>query len=703
MQNILAKCLNICEKDRSFVQEFTVLKFLNSAEMNRIEGEKVLAQVFGFDHFHDTQWRVIDQVLKGKRVLLIEKTGFGKSLCYQFPATQMRGLTIVFSPLIALMRDQVKKLQSKGIKAEALHSQQTPEENAAIMKAANEGQLKILYVAPERIESGNWLEFARQLNLAMIVIDEAHCISTWGHDFRPSYRRIVELVNMLPDNFPVLAVTATATKTVESDIVSQIKGNIQSLRGKLLRPNLRLLVIKVQSEEEKMIWLAQNLNKIQGTGVIYTGTRFNTSQYAKWLQYLKIDAIGYNAGLETDERRAIENGLINNTYKCVVSTNALGMGIDKPDIRFVIHTQMPVSPIHYYQEIGRAGRDGKPSIVILFFNPNEDTKLPSAFIENGKPSTEKYEATIEALKSDPLGQFDLQRAANLKMTWARVIKSDLLEQGIVEEVNIGKSKKLQLVSNAPPFDPSGFEALRASKWAEFEQMLAYIHSNSCRMKFLCDFLGDEMEGSCKICDNDIERVFQVIPEPEQLKQLAEFQESDFPILELETSRSKLSNGIAVAHSLIPNIALAIENARNGKGENYPDYLVKQAIAGLKAQGFQKQFDLILHIPSAVASKSIRDFADRLSVNLQIPISDDLQKLRATKPQSTFNTGLLKADNVKGAFFCKNPDQITGKSILLIDDFCDSGYTFKEIGRILSGYGAKLIFPLAIAKATAIAE
>ena len=669
--------------------------------MNRIEGEKLLGQVFGFEKFHDTQWEVIDRLLKGERVLLIEKTGFGKSLCFQFPGTQMEGLTIVFSPLIALMRDQVTKLKEKGILAEALHSQQSREENDAIMRNAMAGKIKILYIAPERIESGDWLSVARQLNLAMIVIDEAHCVSTWGHDFRPAYRRIVELVNMLPVDFPVLAVTATATKAVEADIVKQIQGDISSLRGNLLRPNLRLLVIKVKSEAEKMLWLAQNLRKIEGTGVIYTGTRFNTAQYSQWLQHTGLKAVNYNAGLSAEERTEIEAGLINNTYKCVVSTNALGMGIDKPDIRFVIHTQTPVSPIHYYQEIGRAGRDGKPSIVVLFFNPDEDTKLPASFIESGKPSIEKYNLVLDGLKNGPMGQFDLQRSANLKMTWARVIKSDLLEQGVVEEVKVGSSKKLALVQDGPTFDASPFEALRAAKWAEFEQMLAYINSEACRMKFLCDFLGDEMAGDCGICDNDRNRTFEVVPEPEWELALQEFRSTDYPVLELSAKKSNLLNGIAASHTMIPAVGQALKAIRIGGEKAFPNFLVKQALKALRQQANVPKFDLILHVPSRKAGTAIESFADKLSVNLQVPLSNQLKKLRATEPQKSFQTGLLKRDNVKGAFFCEEPTSLSGKCILLVDDFCDSGYTFKELGRILTSYGADQIFPLAIAKTTAV--
>ena len=356
--------------------------------MTRQEAEGKLKQIFGIEKFYDEQWETINRIFNGERILLIERTGFGKSLCYQFPATQFDGITVIFSPLIALMRDQVNNLRAKGISAAYINSEQSPEENSKVLEDALNSRIKILYIAPERQENNTWIEATRHLNLSMIVIDEAHTISTWGHDFRPAFRRIINLVQLLPQHLPILATTATATKKVQKDIEQQIGGRLTTIRGNLIRPNFELQVIKVQSEDEKMAWIVENINYLNGNGLIYTGTRVNTEIYAKWLQFNNINAIDYNAGLDSENRVNIENGLINNTWKCIVCTNALGMGFDKPDIRFIIHTQIPQSPIHYYQEIGRAGRDSKPARIILFFNeqksPNNDIEtdliLPKSFI-----------------------------------------------------------------------------------------------------------------------------------------------------------------------------------------------------------------------------------------------------------------------------------------------------------------------------------
>lgn len=418
--------------------------------ITRKDAEIQLKKVFGLEHFYDEQWKAIKRILHGERILMIERTGFGKSLCYQFPATIFDGVTVVFSPLIALMRDQVRNLIKKGISAAFINSEQSYIENQEIIQRALNNEIKILYIAPERQESNEWIEATRHIKLSMIVIDEAHTISTWGHDFRPSFRRIINLVQFLPKGLPILATTATATKRVQQDIEQQIGGQLTTIRGSLVRSNFALHVIKVQSEDEKMIWLAQNINKLDGTGLIYTGTRVDTEIYAKWLQFIGINAIDYNAGLDPETRKSIENDLIQNKRKCVVSTNALGMGIDKPDIRFIIHTQIPASPIHYYQEIGRAGRDGRPTHIILFYNECKvkgndvasDSVLPLSFIEGARPRIAKYQKVIELLKEEPLSEREILKKANLKQNQVRVIKADLIDQKIIKEVLYGKTKKI---------------------------------------------------------------------------------------------------------------------------------------------------------------------------------------------------------------------------------------------------------------------
>ncbi|MCX6280235.1 MAG: RecQ family ATP-dependent DNA helicase [Bacteroidetes bacterium] len=664
--------------------------------MTRQEAEIVLQRTFKLSRFYDEQWITIEKILKGERVLLIEKTGFGKSLCFQFPAVLHKGTTVIFSPLIALMRDQVKKLNSLGISAKCVNSEQTPEENSQIITDAKAGKIKILYIAPERQENSEWIEATRLMNLSMVVVDEAHCISVWGHDFRPTFRRIINLVTLLPKGLPVLATTATATKKVEADIAEQMGSNLSIIRGNLMRDNFKLFVIKVNSEDEKLIWLGQNLEKLSGSGVLYTGTRVDTEIYSKWFEFLKISSTGYNAGLDPESRIAIENGLMKNQWKCVISTNALGMGIDKPDIRFIIHTQIPQSPIHYYQEIGRAGRDNQPSYIILFYNP-EDKKLPEAFIEGGRPSISKYEKVITAVKNEMLGERDLMRRTNLKQNQIRVIKADLMEQKIIREVTVGRGKKFEYITGAPQLNTKAFEELRASKTRDLDKMIEYVETTQSRMKYLCDYLGDSSTQSFTNCDNTGLKKITVSVNDEWTQKLQAFREDYFPALEVETRGTNLINGVAASYYGVSNVGSALHRSKYENGGDFPDFLLKLILKAYRKKFGQEKFDIILYVPPTKSGDLVKNFAMKVSQVFKFPISHNLIKQRATSEQKVFENAYLKSDNVKDAFMIKTPDEVRGKTILLIDDIFDSGATIKEIGRYLSNLGALKIAPLVIAR------
>lgn len=665
--------------------------------------EKQLKDIFGLDHFYDEQWEAISRILKGERILMIQRTGFGKSLCYQFPATQFSGLTVIFSPLIALMRDQVNSLKKKGIPAAFINSEQSSEENDEVIQQAIAGKLKILYIAPERQENTEWITAAQKLKLSMIVIDEAHTISTWGHDFRPAFKRIINLVKRLPENLPILATTATATKRVQSDIEQQIGGKLTTIRGSLVRENFHLYVILVNSEDENLIWLAQNLNHLQGSGLIYTGTRVDTELYANWLRFCGIKSAEYHAGYDADTRMDIESGLMSNRWKCVVSTNALGMGIDKADIRFIIHTQIPQSPIHYYQEIGRAGRDGKPSTIILFYNKKvskddgmaEDYRLPKAFIDGARPRTEIYERVIERLKREPLSEREIIKSANIKQNQVRIIKADLIEQGIIKEVTYGKSKKYEYQINAPKLNTSHFEYLRRIKIGELDSMVGYVFTSMPRMQYLCRFL-DNDEGTFHNCDNTDLLPLKLMVSEEYKNKLQQFRETFFPILEVETKRSNLSNGVAASYYGVSSVGGALHRSKYENGGDFPDFLLRLTLKAFYKNFKPKDFDLVLFVPPTHSGDLVKNFSLKFAKSLNIPVSAKLSKTRETKEQKVFQNGYNKRENVVGAFDI-DAKVVQNKRILLIDDIFDSGATIKEIGSMLTNKGAINVVPIVIAK------
>jgi ATP-dependent DNA helicase RecQ len=662
--------------------------------MNRQEAENRLFKTFGHKAFHDEQWQAVEPLLLGKRVLLIHKTGFGKSLCYQFPATQLEGTTLVFSPLIALMRDQIEDLRSRGISAACINSEQSDETNAGILEQAKRGELKILYIAPERLENQQWLKAVGKIRISMIVIDEAHCISVWGHDFRPAFRRIGQLVALQPTDLPILATTATATARVADDILQQMTGDVILIRGALLRPNFRLAVIRVGSEDVKLAWLAGFLAKQKSngaTGIVYAGTRVSAQRYATWLQHKGFNAVVYHAGLDHDSRLEIEQGFKQNRYQCVVSTNALGMGVDKPDVRFVVHTQIPASLIHYYQEIGRAGRDGLPSNIVLLYNP-EDKALPLNFIKVNRPASKHYDRVIEELRKKPMGEQDLMKALNLTTTQVRVINGDLLNQGVIGEAFYGKKKMFELRHGSHKLDTRSFEELRNFKMQELQSMIEYAEAEAGGMKYLCEYLGDTVSSS-----DDTSKRAHYAPSAKLQSEVEAFNDSYFPVLEVKTAKTRLANGVASSYYGISNVGAVIHRCKYEGGGDFPEHLVQQTIRAFKSTFGEEKFDMILYVPPTESGDLVRNFAGKIAQGLGIPISHKLSKTRATTAQKVLQITVLKRENIKGAFVYSAPQEIKGKSILLIDDIFDSGATIKEIGRMLSGLGAKKIVPLVIAK------
>ena len=728
--------------------------------MTREEAENKLKEIFGLDHFYDEQWKAIERILKGERILMIERTGFGKSLCYQFPATQFDGVTVIFSPLIALMRDQVDSLRKKGISAAYINSEQTPEENLEVIEKAKAGEIKILYIAPERLDNDLWNNATSEIKFSMVVIDEAHTISMWGHDFRPAFRKIVNVVNLLNDLCPVLAVTATATKKVQEDIEAQIGGKITTIRGSLERENLRLHVIQVNSEEEKMIWLAKNLNSLPGTGLIYTGTRTSTEDYAGWLNYVGIKSTWYNAGLDADSRRSIEKGLMNNEWKCIVSTNALGMGVDKSDIRFVIHTQIPASPIHYYQEIGRAGRDGKLSEIILFFNEDKDLELQKSFIENARPSEEKYNRVLNCLSKAIHTKTEVLVECNIKDSQLRTIKADLIDMGIVREVSDGKRKVLEMVMNAPKFDYHSFDQQKAVKVGHLKSMVDYVNTTKPRMQFLCEYLDCKDNVEYKNCDNTDAKKYYVEHDSALENKLKLYRESSFPMLNLansamwkeikkedgETYKLKMyvrypdtyefyrgdeligeyfenvkeSDFTNDEQSKLKELMDKYRNSRshitNGAAASY--YGVSNVGSVIHKCKYENGGDFPEHLVNLLYnaySKAFKKYQYDLILYVPPTSSGDLVRHLAENFRQKANIGishgLKKLRETQEQKMFQNDltkkkniedafdidENVKGKKIILIDDIYDSGATVKEISQMLSKKGAKFVTPLVLAK------
>ena len=345
--------------------------------MTKISIHQILKENWGYDEFRPLQEDIINSILEGKDTLALLPTGGGKSICFQVPALAKEGICLVISPLIALIKDQVEGLKKKGILALSIYSGMSFLEVKKTLQNAAHGNYKFLYVSPERLATDLFLDYLPSMNINLIAVDEAHCISQWGYDFRPSYLRIAAVREQLP-KIPILALTASATQSVQNDICEKLlfKKTEQRFQQSFERANLSYSVFNVVSKQNKLLEI---LNNVKGSGIVYCKSRKQTKDIAELLTLNNINADFYHAGLSNDERNKRQENWINNSTRIITCTNAFGMGIDKPDVRLVVHYSVPDCIENYYQEAGRAGRDGKRAYAVMLYNHREvaDMQLQS--------------------------------------------------------------------------------------------------------------------------------------------------------------------------------------------------------------------------------------------------------------------------------------------------------------------------------------
>lgn len=357
------------------------------------EFTEILKKYWGYQSFRFLQEDIIQSVANGNDTLGLLPTGGGKSIIFQVFALSRPGLCVVVTPLISLMKDQVENLKRRGIKAQAIYSGMTREEIKVAYDNVTWGDYKFLYLSPERLTTGRFTERLDKLNVNLIAVDEAHCISQWGYDFRPSYLKIAELRRLIPDA-PVLALTATATPKVVDDIQEKLQFKKKNVFQKSFkRENL---IYKVREEENKTGFLARSLKNAKGSGIIYTRSRKKTKEIAEMLQKAGISSTHYHAGLSSESRNLRQEGWLKGKYQIMVATNAFGMGIDKPDVRYVVHADVPDSIEAYFQEAGRAGRDGKKAVALLLYNNSDKVKLKKG-LTNKFPAPDLIKRVYEAL------------------------------------------------------------------------------------------------------------------------------------------------------------------------------------------------------------------------------------------------------------------------------------------------------------------
>jgi ATP-dependent DNA helicase RecQ len=433
-----------------------------------------LKNFFGFEEFRAGQREVVEAILEGHDTVVVMPTGGGKSLCFQLPALMREGVTIVVSPLIALMKDQVDALAARGLPATFINSSLDFEEQKARVAGLKRGDYKLLYVAPERFRSNHFVETLKRADISLFAIDEAHCISQWGHDFRPDYLRLQSFRETIGSP-QTIALTATATPYVRADIIEQL--NLSEPRAFVSgfdRPNLSIGVMHTEREREKFARIRQLASEYEGqSGIIYTSTRKSVEQITQKLKGERLSVIGYHAGMTDDERVRAQDDFMSGRAQMIVATNAFGMGIDKPDIRFVVHFHLPGSIEAYYQEIGRAGRDGAQSVCLLLFN-YADKRTQDYFIEGSYPPPELIASVYQALAGTNQKRIELSTreiAARAGVRNEMAVQSALitLEKAGHVERGTGSENRATLRLLMPP--RIAREAVASKRSAQLKQVL----------------------------------------------------------------------------------------------------------------------------------------------------------------------------------------------------------------------------------------
>ncbi|MEV8632233.1 RecQ family ATP-dependent DNA helicase [Streptosporangium sp. NPDC051023] len=694
--------------------------------MLREEAEERLRALAG-EHarLREDQWAAIKAlVMDRRRVLVVQRTGWGKSAVYFIATALLRelgeGPTVIVSPLLALMRNQIAAAERAGINAVTVNSA-NPEEWEQIYGQVAEGLVDVLLVSPERLNNPEFRdrvlpELAESAGL--VVVDEAHCISDWGHDFRPDYRRLRTLFQELPEGVPVLATTATANARVTHDVAEQLSvdhAHSQDdatlvLRGALERESLHLSVVRLRGAEQRLAWLAQTLHELPGSGIVYTLTVAAAQEIASYLREQGHEVIAYSGQTEQAERLAAEQALLDNKIKALIATSALGMGYDKPDLGFVVHVGAPQSPVAYYQQVGRAGRGVERAEVILLPGA-EDREIWAYFASLAFPPEPVVRAVLAALsEGGVLSTAALENRVDLSRSRLETMLKVLDVDGAVRRVKGG----WEATGEEWGYDADRYARVAAEREAEQRAMLDYLETTRCREEFLRRRLDDETATPCGRCDNctgahrspevearAVERAAESLRRPgveiEARRQwptgLADLRGRIKPELGAEPGRAlgRLTD-IGWGNRLR---GLLADGAPDGP---IPDDVFAAVVKVLSSWEWEQRPVAVVGVPSATRPQLVKSLAERLAQVGRLSYLGDLG-YRSGPPGRQFNSAqrvqavraTLAMPSALGAAVAE-----AGGPVLLVDDRLDTGWTLTLAAAMLRHAGAPAVLPLTLA-------
>ncbi len=665
--------------------------------------------------FRDGQRAAIEAVAQdGHRALVVQRTGWGKSLVYWI-ATRVRrdeghGPTLIISPLLALMRNQIAMAGRLGLRAATINSGNV-DEWTAIHDGLAADAIDVLLISPERLANERFTTEilpSIQGHIGLFVVDEAHCISDWGHDFRPDYRRIDRILKALDPRVPVLATTATANDRVVQDVADQLGHGATVLRGPLARHSLQLDAIVLENQAERLAWLAERLPLMPGSGIVYCLTVADTQRVATFLRSQGIDAYPYNADLSTEEREALEDALVANEMKALVATVALGMGFDKPDLGFVVHYQRPGSAIAYYQQVGRAGRAVEHAYGVVL-SGREDDDIAEFFMDKAFPPTANMHEilrTLEAVDSMTIGK--LEKSVNLgRGRITQALKLLELDGAVARDGG-------RYVRTREPWaqDEERIARVIAARRAELEQMQAYMRHEGCLMAFLIRLLDDPDPAPCGRCANCTGEGLPRAVDDELVRAAVSFLRRDLRTIKprlqwapdaVDGLSGKITppNQVGMALCVFGDAGWGreVQRGKNVEGAFSRD-LVDASAKALRDRWRPTPAPAwVTAVPSGARPGLVGAFARSLAERLDLPYVEVFNVPEGTEPQHAMQNSAQQLRNAHAKLKIDGSAVLEGP-VLLVDDLVDSGWTLTVAGWLLRTQGSGAVHPFALAAANA---
>lgn len=679
--------------------------------VDKTVAEAILQDLLGEQaQFREGQWGAISAVVNQRQnLVVVQRTGWGKSLVY-FIATRLnrqlnRGLTVLISPLLSLMRNQIESATQFGLRAERIDSTNR-DDHPTIIASLLRQEIDILLISPERLgneafRTNVWSHIRQDVGL--LVVDEVHCISDWGHDFRPDYRRVLHILEELSSDTAILGTTATANTRVIEDVKIILGKDVQVSRGSLMRDSLQIYTYPdIQTTAYRLVLMAHLLRSIQGTGIIYCTTTRDCEIVARWLQNEGFAVEAYHSNVA--DREGLEQKLLQNQVKALVASVALGMGFDKPDLSFVVHFQLPGSIISYYQQIGRAGR-GIDNAYIILMRGQEDREIQEYFIETAFPNVETMNAVARYfLTTGEVKRSEIELQFNLRQTTATKVLQHLEIEGFIEKVG----STYQRVRDSLP-DFGRWAGITGQRYQELEQMETFARTQNCLMRFLADALEDPTyPQNCERCKNC--KLWQSNFELNE----TEYQRAQKYLLEGDpiwinprkqwARRNIITPKAKLIHLNEPGLSLSFYNddgwgkrVKQGKySDTYFDDQLVNASAELIRQHWTGQFKWVTSVPSPRRQSLVSDFARRLSQELNLPYVDSVVCVNPYPEQMTMQNSHLQLQNIADAFEVQAT--VKQSPVLLVDDIVDSGWSLTLVGWLLREQGVPQVFPFVLAKA-----